>query len=417
MLNEQTLQELKRLANSPALRSGDTRTMVEAYSIRDLIAEIERLRAAAEAPVVASAELKTKLEGIRAFIDEGIQYNQSSFDMPPEPASKWDFEAICVIGEIKAMIESLAAPASPAAPVAPTDMVPTRDGPDVPKAWAMAVYEGWRAQAGIGLDFAGFMGKYGTFLTLENIAGCWKHERGGPAMKAAIAALAAAPVAQPADERAQFEHAERASDLTRSEGPEEDYVNPFVQSAWEGWQARAALAATPAAPLAQQSEPVGEVVLQGVVGVKFYENCEYGTALPVGTRLYAGSAPASPVPSDAQTTEYLRMHLKLAGDYLMRARQLLGGQWNGALDDALNHVDCAAAKISAAPASTGPCSDDTAKDAERYRWLRDFGPEGKPPVMIDGRWYGAKLGNGVGLDLDQAIDAALSAAEQVGKHG
>ncbi len=49
-----------------------------------------------------------------------------------------------------------------------------------------------------------------------------------------------------------------------------------------------------------------------------------------------------------------------------------------------------------------------AEDAKRYRWLRDSGPEGKPAVMIEGRWYGAKHGNGVGFDLDSAIDAALA---------
>lgn len=42
------------------------------------------------------------------------------------------------------------------------------------------------------------------------------------------------------DERAAFEHSERASDLTRRK---DDYENPYVQSAWDGWQARAALAA------------------------------------------------------------------------------------------------------------------------------------------------------------------------------
>ncbi|MCA8427822.1 hypothetical protein LGN30_32050 [Burkholderia seminalis] len=41
-----------------------------------------------------------------------------------------------------------------------------------------------------------------------------------------------------ADERAAFEHHERASNLQRDN--EGDYMNPCVQSAWEGWQARAA---------------------------------------------------------------------------------------------------------------------------------------------------------------------------------
>ena len=52
------------------------------------------------------------------------------------------------------------------------------------------------------------------------------------------------------DERAAFEHHERASELRRA-GVEHDgtggwYENPCVESAWEGWQARAALASRPA---------------------------------------------------------------------------------------------------------------------------------------------------------------------------
>lgn len=47
-------------------------------------------------------------------------------------------------------------------------------------------------------------------------------------------------LAEPATERQAFEHAERASDLTRDEDCPEDYRNQCVQSAWDGWKARAA---------------------------------------------------------------------------------------------------------------------------------------------------------------------------------
>lgn len=44
------------------------------------------------------------------------------------------------------------------------------------------------------------------------------------------------------DERAAFERHERASELTRNpDGSPDDYQNPCVQSAWDGWQARAAM--------------------------------------------------------------------------------------------------------------------------------------------------------------------------------
>lgn len=64
-------------------------------------------------------QLKTKLSGIRAFINEGINYCQDSHDAPPAPATKWDHEALHVIGEINDMIEALdATPAPQAAPSA-----------------------------------------------------------------------------------------------------------------------------------------------------------------------------------------------------------------------------------------------------------------------------------------------------------
>jgi hypothetical protein len=63
-----------------------------------------------------------KLKGIAAFIDQGIQYNRSSPDMPPEPASQWDYEACIVVGEIRAMV-SEAERASPAPAVVPESFV------------------------------------------------------------------------------------------------------------------------------------------------------------------------------------------------------------------------------------------------------------------------------------------------------
>lgn len=61
--------------------------------------------------------------------------------------------------------------------------------------------------------------------------------------------------------------------------------------------ARAALAAVPAA--AHTGQPVGEIVLNGVIGVKFHESCDYGTALPVGTKLYAAPTTATADAKDA----------------------------------------------------------------------------------------------------------------------
>jgi hypothetical protein len=48
-------------------------------------------------------------------------------------------------------------------------------------------------------------------------------------------------------------------------------------------------------------------------------------------------------------------------------------------------------------------------DAERYRWLRNHGDkEGQPPVMLQGRWHGGS--NGVGFNLDEAVDSLMGIA-------
>ena len=60
------------------------------------------------------------------------------------------------------------------------------------------------------------------------------------------------------NERAEFEYSERASDLTRDEADSGTYHNPWVQSAWEGWQARALLSAPPADHVRGVTEMVDE---------------------------------------------------------------------------------------------------------------------------------------------------------------
>ena len=39
------------------------------------------------------------------------------------------------------------------------------------------------------------------------------------------------------------------------------------------------------------TDAVGEVTCDGVVGVTFYENCNYGCNLPVGTKVYLAALP------------------------------------------------------------------------------------------------------------------------------
>lgn len=73
---------------------------------------------------------------------------------------------------------------------------------------------------------------------------------------AATTATQALPAIDLDRERADFERIERASDLKRDDDCPEDYANPCVQSAWEGWAARAlidqARAAQPSTPTSAQ---------------------------------------------------------------------------------------------------------------------------------------------------------------------
>ena len=69
------------------------------------------------------------------------------------------------------------------------------------------------------------------------------------AQLSAIGAGGVEPLRKPAavavpDEREAFEHHFRADDLRRDPDEPEQYLNGHVQTQWEGWQARAALAAT-----------------------------------------------------------------------------------------------------------------------------------------------------------------------------
>ncbi|HCU0319614.1 TPA: hypothetical protein ACU7AV_006116 [Pseudomonas aeruginosa] len=126
-----------------------------------------------------------------------------------------------------------------------------------------------------------------------------------------------APVEQAGgDERAAFEsRAEDAgSDISRDDFG--NYVNVYVQTEWEGWQARAALAQpSPASDLdplnlaphaeafneapaealkseqaeaeLEKQEPVGEVRESGGTLTAVIVRHSYATKLPVGTKLYA----------------------------------------------------------------------------------------------------------------------------------
>lgn len=121
-----------------------------------------------------------------------------AFGMGPRNAKAFAAKLISEIPRIAATPAAPTAAAVAESQPGALELVPTHEGPDVPKAWAKAVYEGWRAQAGITHDFDAFMAKYGRFLSLENIQSCASHVRGGPAMREALAALSAPAAPVPA---------------------------------------------------------------------------------------------------------------------------------------------------------------------------------------------------------------------------
>lgn len=150
------------------------------------------------------------------------------------------------------------------------------------------------------------------------------------------------------DERAAFERHERKSNLQRV-GVEKDgsggwYENPCVQSAWEGWQARVALAASPVVRAQSEERALTADDLWAIQGA-----------------------------------------LRTAGKVALARK-----------------VADAAAGAQQAHAGAD------AKDAERYRFIRHtdldemariYWPEGEVPV---------------GIELDEAIDAAIRAAQEGG---
>lgn len=59
----------------------------------DLAAELRRLHG-------VNQELYEALKNAMQFIDMSVNLEQPSFDSPPEPASQWDYDAYCLVGEL-----------------------------------------------------------------------------------------------------------------------------------------------------------------------------------------------------------------------------------------------------------------------------------------------------------------------------
>lgn len=450
----------------------------------------ERLRAAAEAPVVASDNIERRTLQIRLAFAKPARRSRDRL--------MWDVEHL--LGHI-ALLKA-AAPASPAAPVAPhpddvavdrfavamkgkmaASRAKGRGGWDDPDQCTASDLRGMLAEhlrKGDPVDVGNFAmmlwnraestaaAPVAPSADVKNPTDAESAE-GGTVWGSSVAQTAA-PVAQPADERAAFEAwitgvfmeaYGHAPSFEKADGSGDFYEDHRVSNAWEAWRARSKFA-TPAAPLAQQSEPVakeGWVMMparltaengaKGALSGEFKEsitvtchecggsgededgvddaNCPEcngnGTVeqdVPVtwdtikeiyraAVALYAGSAPASPVPSD---DEILTMYEE-ASVAAMRKHGINALTSQKLIEFVRNYL--------AAPASTGPCSDDTAKDAARWRIMMTMTGNDTIFPLVE-----AEINRRPELDdasdeeeqkvmveiLTSVCDAALSAAKQ-----
>jgi hypothetical protein len=111
-------------------------------------------------------------------------------------------------------------------------------------------------------------------------------------------------------------------------------------------------------------------------------------ALPL--MLAAGPAPAAQQAEAAVDLRYLHQHAKIAGDYLVKAKGMLGGQWNGAMDEALNHVDYVRVALEPDVAPPAATTASASEIAEHAAWpglrLREPAPSKEAaPVVVNGQ--------------------------------
>lgn len=136
---------------------------------------------------------------------------------------------------------------------------------------------------------------------------------------------------------------------------------------------------TAATPATQDSAPSGE------------EETYIGISSAGTDRITWRKATGSPIEGAEAAGEVpLHTHAKLAGDLLMKARQIIGNNWCGALDDALNHIDIVTKGLATAPAPQATGAGERTL-AEEVQFLRNVVNDAAPMLVTADRPKTAEL--------------------------
>jgi len=207
------------------------------------------------------------------------------------------------------------------------------------------------------------------------------------------------------DERAAFERRFRIEPENWSTAGGGGYRNVWYEARWEGWKARAALAAQPAAsaePSDEEIDAIAASMPDGAGGMlKQWGYRQFARALLSSYGRPAGDAQ----PVAAQETYPQMMPAELSqflSDVMTAAGLVSHGKQCKALGERLGDA-CMRLRLHypepfAAPVATQKADD--ARDAERYRWLKD---------LLDNEEVTAGLHEAF-MAGPEAMDAALDAA-------
>ena len=248
------------------------------------------------------------------------------------------------------------------------------------------------------------------------------------------AALAERDAKQAQHERAEFEKSMNAArffpreldfTLTKSpSGKRDEYVNTHLESAWNGWQARAALAQRVGC-----GEPVQWWLQDKIIAYASSEDgranqviskAQFDNALPKNRAMFdvpLGKLNYTNPPLRVATNELwalINEYADVKAVYMYSTERHLAKQQR-------QNVQSVEAEINALLAPPAAVTDADKRDAVRYRFLRAQEWFSSDICVLKEPKRVLTRGIGLGADcpshnrLDSAIDAAIAASEQEGK--